>query len=193
MVPALLLLLATPALAQAVLLDEKGSGTRTTSRFTAPQDWDLAWSYDCASFGQVGNFQVYVYKGDGTLSNDTLVNQLGRSGQGVEHYHTGGERYLVVNAVCDWTVKATAAGQVATTTTTRPVSTTSATTPTTRATVPAPVAPPSATTTVPPLPRTGPSNRYNGPIGVAGTALLLLGWWLVEKGSWTRPVSTLRP
>jgi len=88
------------------LLDISGSGTKSTAKFTASGDWDLDWNYDCSNFGQNGNFQVYIYNGDGTLSlANSLINQLGKSDTGVEHYHTGGTFYLTVNSVCKWNIQ----------------------------------------------------------------------------------------
>lgn len=89
--------------APVVLLELSGSGTKTTQKFTANGDWDLEWSYDCSSFGQAGNFQVFP-DGPGFLAP---VNQLDTQGSGVEHYHSGGEYFLTVNSVCNkWTIKA---------------------------------------------------------------------------------------
>src|SRR6266542_2143234 len=50
------------------LLKLKGSGTKTTQKFTAAGDWDLDWSYDCSGFGAQGNFQVFVYDSAGGIS-----------------------------------------------------------------------------------------------------------------------------
>lgn len=91
-----------------VLLRLTGSGTKTTRKFTAAGDWDLAWSYDCSSFGYDGNFQVFPTSSD-PLATLNLVNQLGRKDSGVEHYHEGGTIYLEVNSECDWTIRAVAA------------------------------------------------------------------------------------
>jgi hypothetical protein len=97
----------TPPQQPQVLLDLSGNGTKTTQKFTAASDWDLNWSYDCTSFDNSGNFQVMIYNGGGSLSTDnTLVNQLGSKDSGVEHYHTGGTFYLVVNSECSWHVTA---------------------------------------------------------------------------------------
>jgi hypothetical protein len=41
-----------------------------------------------------------------SLSN-TGVNQLGKSGSDVNHYHTGGSFYLTINSECSWTVTVT--------------------------------------------------------------------------------------
>jgi hypothetical protein len=88
------------------LLDIDGNGTKTTEKFTTQDDWDLHYSYDCSAFGQQGNFQVYIYNGDGSLSfANSGVNQLGASGSDVDHYHTGGTLYLVVNSECRWHVQ----------------------------------------------------------------------------------------
>jgi hypothetical protein len=94
---------APTASAPQVLLDLSGSGTKSTQKFTAAGDWDLNWSYDCSNFGYKGNFQVFVYNGDGSMSlNNTGVNQLGMSDSGVEHYHSGGTFYFTVNSECSW-------------------------------------------------------------------------------------------
>ena len=89
-----------------VLLSISGSGSKTTEKFTAVSDWDLNWSYDCSNFGDQGNFQVFVYNGDGSMSfSNSGVNQLGKSGADVEHYHTGGTFYLTVNSECGWKIE----------------------------------------------------------------------------------------
>lgn len=90
------------------LLDITGSGTKTTQKFTAAGDWDMAWSYDCANFGYQGNFIVTPTGEDNnpSLANQS-VNQLGKSGQDVEHYHHGGTYYLSVNSECSWHVTVT--------------------------------------------------------------------------------------
>jgi hypothetical protein len=97
---------AQAATAPQVLLDLTGSGSKTTAKFTAAHDWDLNWSYDCSNFGYQGNFQVFVYSGDGSMSlGNAGVNQLGNSGADVEHYHSGGTFYLVVNSECKWKIQ----------------------------------------------------------------------------------------
>lgn len=89
-----------------VVLDLTGSGTKTTQKFTVAGDWDLTWSYDCTAFGQQGNFQVFVYQGNGSPALLTPVNQLGKTGNGVENYHSGGQYYLTVNSECSWKIQA---------------------------------------------------------------------------------------
>lgn len=96
---------AQPIAAPQVLLSLKGNGTKTTQKFTAAGDWDLNWSYDCSNFGGQGNFQVFIYTGDGSMSfSNSPVNQLGASGSDVEHYHAGGTYYLEINSECSWKV-----------------------------------------------------------------------------------------
>ena len=91
---------------QQTLLDLKGSGSKSTQKFTAAGDWDLAWSYDCSNFAGQGNFQVFIYDGNGNMSlRNSPINQLGASDTGVEHYHSGGTYYLTVNSECSWKVQ----------------------------------------------------------------------------------------
>ncbi len=97
----------TPVVAAApqTLLDVSGSGTKTTQSFTAAGDWTLGYSYNCSNFGDQGNFQVYVYNSDGSMSFDNAgVNELGKSGSDTEYYHKGGSYYLEMNSECNWHV-----------------------------------------------------------------------------------------
>ena len=95
-----------PPVAPKVLLSIKGSGTKTTQIFTAAAGWDLSYTYNCSDSGlPQGNFQVYVYNSNGSVSlSNAAVNELGASGSDVEHYHSGGSFYLEVNSECSWTV-----------------------------------------------------------------------------------------
>ena len=94
----------TAPVALKVLLDKTGSGTNTTPKFTAGGDWEIDWSYNCTGFGGgTGNFQVYVYNGDGTPS-DVAVNELGAKGSDVTYEHQGGTYYLEMNSECNWHV-----------------------------------------------------------------------------------------
>lgn len=93
-----------------VLLNVSGNGQKTTQKFTAAGDWDLAYKYDCSNFGQSGNFIVMVYGNDGnlSLSNDG-PNELGMKGNDVDHEHNGGTYYLEVDTECHWSIKVTSA------------------------------------------------------------------------------------
>jgi hypothetical protein len=82
-----------------------GSGIHTTEKFVVNQDWDLSWHYDCSNFGTAGNFAVVVYT-EGDQLPAVVVNELGTSGQNVEHLHRGGRVYLAVNSLCRWQVSA---------------------------------------------------------------------------------------
>jgi hypothetical protein len=101
--------------AGAVLLTQSGSGTASTVTFTAPTNWDLAWTYDCSSvFGAKGSLTVFVEQNpnSGTMAamEDASVIQLGTGGAGTQHYHYGGGGvYFSVFSECTWTIKATAA------------------------------------------------------------------------------------
>ena len=96
-----------PSPSPQVLLNLSGSGTKTTQKFTTSgDDWDLVWTYNCASFGGSGNFIVMVKNGDGSPSDNQGVNQLGANGSDTEHFHSGGTFYLQVISECSWTVKA---------------------------------------------------------------------------------------
>jgi hypothetical protein len=92
-----------PAAGPKVLLDKTGSGINTTAKFSPAGDWQIVWSYDCSSFGSSGNFQIYVYNGDGSLS-DVAVNELGAKGSDVTNEHQGGTYYLQMNSECKWHV-----------------------------------------------------------------------------------------
>lgn len=81
-----------------------GSGSHTTKFFRVPRQWALKWSYNCTAFGMKGNFQVDVYGQKGQITRNQGVNQLGKKGRGIEHYHQGGRFYLTLNSECHWTV-----------------------------------------------------------------------------------------
>jgi hypothetical protein len=96
---------ATPAApaAKKVLLDKKGSGINTTKKFTAAGEWEIDWSYNCASFGSKGNFQIYVTSSDGS-NDDVAANELGAKGSDISYEHQGGTYYLEMNSECNWHV-----------------------------------------------------------------------------------------
>ena len=101
---------APTAAARAVLLSFAGNGMEQSRKFTAAGDWDLAYSYDCAKFGQSGNFAVEVMGDGGTPSlSNPGVNELGMKGADVTHEHNGGTYYLSVTSECAWTVRVTSA------------------------------------------------------------------------------------
>jgi hypothetical protein len=83
------------------VLTERGSGIKSTEKFTVHGDWDLHYTYDCASFGYQGNFIVTGSEG----LFDDYVNELGVKGSDVTHEHDGGTMYLKVDSECSWTLK----------------------------------------------------------------------------------------
>lgn len=98
------------------LFTQTGSGTAQTATFKVPNNWNLAWTYDCTStFGGTGNFIVEIYdyypNSKSALDLDNQgVNQLGAQGKATDHYHSGGNtKYLSISSECPWTVTVTKA------------------------------------------------------------------------------------
>jgi hypothetical protein len=90
-----------------VLATFTGSSSETTTRFTVPRsgDWELKWSYSCASLGGRGNF-IVDEDHDSDL-NGVTVNELGNGGNGVVRVHgDAGRHYLDVSSECDWSMSA---------------------------------------------------------------------------------------
>lgn len=88
-----------------VRLRQSGSGTQTTKTFTVTKDeWSIKYSFDCSSFGQSGNFQLYVYQGGKDLA-DVAANDLKKSGAATSFEHGAGRYYITVNSECDWKIK----------------------------------------------------------------------------------------
>jgi hypothetical protein len=88
----------------ATLLEVRGSGIKTTRRFSADRPWTMYYDYDCSNFGYQGNFAVTLYQGSDPA--DILSNELGKSGKDhTENYTTGDNLHLEINSECDWHVK----------------------------------------------------------------------------------------
>ena len=78
-----------------------GDGIQNTPQFTTPASWVLRYSFDCAAFGQSGNFAV-TESGLGSVA----VNRLALRGHGVTRgYSDAGRHYLEVNSECRWTMR----------------------------------------------------------------------------------------
>jgi hypothetical protein len=92
-----------PKATATTVLTEHGTGIKNTVKFTVHGDWDLNYTYNCASFGMQGNFAVTGMGGD---FPDVMVNELGTKGTDTTHQHDGGTMYLQVNSECSWTIKA---------------------------------------------------------------------------------------
>jgi hypothetical protein len=91
-----------PTPAPQVLLDVEGSGYKTTQRFQVPNEWAIAWSYDCSNLGNPGFFGIKV-QGDAV---DLVVDQVGASGRDVSYQHAGGSVYLEIGSGCSWHIRA---------------------------------------------------------------------------------------
>ena len=79
-----------------------GSGIENTPRFRTSGTWLLRWSYNCANFGQPGNFAVLE---DGEAGG-VAVNELGTHGHGKTYgYGDAGRHYLEVDSECHWSMK----------------------------------------------------------------------------------------
>lgn len=87
-------------------LDITGDGAHTSQVFTVPDEWVLAYSYDCSAMGGQGNFQVDISNADGSLSDNQGVNELAASGNTSQNYHSGGSLYLQINSECHWHITA---------------------------------------------------------------------------------------
>jgi hypothetical protein len=97
---------APAAPARKVVLQASGNGIKSTRQFTVGGEWSLKYSYDCASFGSAGNFQVSEQGGD----NDglPLANALAKKGADVTYQHSdAGTHSLSINSECSWTVTVT--------------------------------------------------------------------------------------
>jgi hypothetical protein len=77
--------------------------------FTAPQNWDVEWTYDCSAYGSEGNFHFIGYTSGGGITDIAGPNQLGPGGSGTEYYHDGGSIYLEINSECSLSIKAVTA------------------------------------------------------------------------------------
>ncbi|HWC63397.1 MAG TPA: hypothetical protein VG501_07230 [Rhizomicrobium sp.] len=88
------------------LVEESGDfGNKRSEPFT-PQgtDWTLEWSFDCASLGDSGNFNVKVVRAGGDVL--ASVEKIGDRDSGTEHYRQAGSFYLQVVSECRWQVRA---------------------------------------------------------------------------------------
>jgi len=86
--------------APTVLYSKTGTGIGSTPDFTTGAEWQVQYTFDCAGFGQQGNFAVTDDTGD------VLVNALAANGSDVAYVHASpGTHSLDINSECDWTVK----------------------------------------------------------------------------------------
>jgi hypothetical protein len=94
----------TAAAKPAIVATFHGSGEQNTQKFTVTDTWQLAYAFDCTSFGFKGNFQVFEDGGVDFTGVD--VNDLAMSkSANTWAYNDGGTHYLKINSECDWTVE----------------------------------------------------------------------------------------
>jgi hypothetical protein len=88
------------------LISFSGNGIKNSPKFKTTSDWTIHYSYNCANFGQSGNFAITYYT-DGSLE-DVAVNELKKKGSGTAPiYDDNGTHYLSVNSECSWKVSVT--------------------------------------------------------------------------------------
>ncbi|MDH6113626.1 hypothetical protein P3T36_005211 [Kitasatospora sp. MAP12-15] len=92
---------APPPAAPAVVLQASGSGIKNTAQFTVGDQWTLAYTVDCSTFGQSGNFIV------SDESGMPLVNELKDKDSGSSPQYNAGTHHLEINSECAWTVTVT--------------------------------------------------------------------------------------
>lgn len=74
-----------------------GTGGKNTRPFTVKDGWEIQWD----AKGDI--FQLFLYRADGEMDG-VSANQQG-SGKGASYQAKGGQFYLQVNALGDWTIK----------------------------------------------------------------------------------------
>ena len=74
-----------------------GSGGKNTRPFSVSDGWEIQWD------ARGGIFQLYLYRGDGEIEG-VPANQQG-AGKGASYQAKGGQYYLQVNAIGNWTIK----------------------------------------------------------------------------------------
>jgi hypothetical protein len=87
-----------------VVLTVSGSGRETTSTFTAPSPWAMAWRFSCNT-GTRQSFDVTV-RGE-NAGTDRPLHEVAIDGAGTEHYHDGGRVHLFVDTPCSWKLTVT--------------------------------------------------------------------------------------
>jgi hypothetical protein len=89
------------------VLSLSGSGIKSSANFIVTHDqWTIGYTYNCASFGSTGNFQIYVYGSDGSPT-DVAANELGTGLTDSTTEHGTGTYYLQINSECSWQVTVT--------------------------------------------------------------------------------------
>lgn len=105
---------AAAPVAPRVLIRFDGSGIRNSVPFNVGSGaLTVHYSFNCASFGQSGNFQAdLLYGNQSSLSSDDqpIANALAMSGSQTTTVYpqdSGKDYYLSVNSECSWKIKVT--------------------------------------------------------------------------------------
>ncbi len=80
-----------------VLKAFSGSGGKNTRPFTVKDGWEIQWDAN----GDI--FQLFLYTANGDMAG-VPANQQG-AGEGASYQAKGGQYYLQVNAIGNWTIK----------------------------------------------------------------------------------------
>lgn len=91
-----------PATKRQTVLDAKGTGYNTTSRFTVTGDWDLEYTYTCPDSSTC---VLNISYDDGHGGGDTVIDEQTHGRTGVTHEHAGGAFTLGIRSDADWTLK----------------------------------------------------------------------------------------
>ena len=95
----------TTRLEPGVLWQRRGSDGYASGLFSAPDRWQISWSFDCQNFAAHGggNFKL---SGNGDFE-EVSIQRVGVRGSGRLQITGGGRGRLTVESVCDrWAVKA---------------------------------------------------------------------------------------
>ena len=99
------ILIESPAAADSDTFTSAAIGTTgTTPVFAQPGHWLMSWSYDCANFGEPGDFSVNVQQPANDPDVDIGPNEEGNSGSGTDFYYDAGSFQLAVISECDWSI-----------------------------------------------------------------------------------------
>lgn len=95
----------SPAVAaKKVVLHQAGNGIKNTPSFTTGADWSVSYTFNCAGFGDKGNFSIT----DGTQLAAVLASALDTKGADTTYQHDdAGKHYLEIDSECSWTVTVT--------------------------------------------------------------------------------------
>ncbi len=94
-----------PGAAGAPLFSQHGVGPATTASFKVPDNWKLAWSFDCSAGGSHLVLQVAQAHGGAGVAADPPINTVSERGSGLTAFKVGGRVVLDIASDCSWTVE----------------------------------------------------------------------------------------